>query len=150
MPKYEQIAEQVLWGGAAIVASVVVVSIIFSIVDTNFPGLLKGQPIPARKPKREVSMPPLSHIKLVLDREEVRNSAERIRKALQECIGRPPALIHGGRGSTIEEFLADATETDIFYFHCSPPESWEGLAGRAGYVKIRDGKPAEELILYMN
>lgn len=38
----------------------------------------------------------------------------------------------------------------IFYFHCYSQEFWAGLAGRAGYVKIRDGTPVDELTLYMN
>jgi hypothetical protein len=60
---------------------------------------------------------------------------------LKECIGSPPALIGTGRGT--EKILADATETDVFYFYRSSPESWKMLAGRAGLVKMREGKPVD-------
>jgi len=150
MPKFEVIAGKVFWVVGTLFVAVLVLSIGGVILDNRYPELFSHDPIPARQAVRAVSIPPLKNIKLVLDRDEVRNPGERVKNALKECIGSPPALIRGGRGSTIETFLADATEADIFYFHCSSPRSWEILAGRAGYVKIRDGKPIDELILYMN
>lgn len=150
MPKYEEVAGKVFWGIGTVFVALLVIAIGWGILGNLYPDLLKNDPMPARQVEREVSMPPPENIRLVLDRDEVRNPGERVKNALKECIGRPPALIRLGGGSRIEEFLGDATETDVFYFHCSQLESWERLAGRAGLVKVRDGKAVEELILYMN
>lgn len=95
-------------------------------------------------------MPPLNDIKLVLSRDEVRHPGARVESALRECIGSPPALIGAGAQSRIESFLEGATEEDSFLFYCAPPAAWEMLAGRAGYVRVRSGKPVAELTLYMN
>lgn len=150
MPKFEEVAGKVFWAVGTVFVTGLVLGIGLVILDNQYPELLRRDPIPARDVKREVSMPPLRSIRLVLGRDELRNPGDRIKNALKECIGSPPALIRTGRGANIEAFLADATETDVFYFHCSSQESWEMLAGRAGFVKIRDGKPVDELILYMN
>lgn len=150
MSKFEVIAGKVFGGVGTIFVAVVLVGITLSVLGNHYPGLLSRAPTPARQTVREVSMPPLKNIKLVLGRDEVRNPGDRVKNALKECIGSPPALIGTGRGAGIEEFLAGAIESDVFYFYCSSPESWKMLAGRAGYVKIRDGKPVDELILYMN
>lgn len=150
MAKFEVVAGKVFWGiGTIFVASLVIVIALDVLLDHN-PDLFGSAPAPIRQTEREVEMPPLKDIKLVLGRDEVRNSGDRVKNALKECIGSPPALIRAGGGGRIEAFLADATETDVFYFHCSPRKSWEILAGRAGYVKVRDGKPVDELILFMN
>lgn len=150
MSKFEVIAGKVFWALGTLFVAVLVIGFVWDFLDNQYPELLSHDPVPPTQLKREVSIPPLRNIRLVLDRDELRNPGERVKNALKDCIGSPPALIQGGRGSTIEEFLGDATKTDVFYFHCSPLESWEMLAGRAGFVKVRDGKAVDELILYMN
>lgn len=150
MSKYEAIAEKVVWGVAATFVAVIVLVMALSVLDTHYPNLLKRDPISERQPEREVTMPPLEDIKLVLGRDEVRNPGDRVKNALGVCIGRPPALTGMGGDSRIEEFLADATEKDVFFFYCASPEVWKRLAGRAGYVKIREGKPVDELTLAMS
>jgi hypothetical protein len=153
MPKYEEVAGKVFWAIGTLFVVVLVLGIGELILDNLYPELLRSDPVspvPAPQVKREVSMPPLRNIRLVLDRDEVRNPGERVKNAWKECIGSTPALIGTGQGSRIEEFLVDATETDVFYFHCSSPESWKMLAGRAGLTKIREGKPVDELILLLN
>ena len=150
MLKFEEVAEKILWAGGTVVVLGLVLNIVWVILSDQDPELLEHDPITTREAKRKVSMPSLGNIKLVLDRNELRNPGDRIKNTLKECIGRPPALIGTGGTAKIEAFLADASETDIFYFHCSSRESWEGLAGRAGFVRVRDGKPVDELILYMN
>lgn len=150
MPKHEEAAGKVFWALGTLFVAVLVIGIVWRFLDNQYPELLSHDPVPTPQTKREVSMPPLKNIRLVLGRDEVRDSGERVKNALKECIGSPPALIGTGRGANIDAFLADATETDIFYFHCSSQESWEMLAGRAGFVKIHEGKPVDELILYMN
>lgn len=150
MARFEEVAGKIFWGVGTLFVAVLVLGIGGVILDNQYPELLSPNPVPPPQLKRKVSMPPLRNIRLVLGRDEIRDSGERIKDVLKECIGTPPAMIATGRGARIEAFLADAAETDVFYFHCSPPESWEMLAGRAGFVKIRDGKPVDELILYMN
>lgn len=150
MPKFEEVARKVFWAVGSFFVAVLVIGIGWLILDNQYPELFSRDPMPARKVEREVSMPHLRNIRLVLDHDEMRNPGERVKNVLKECIGSPPALVGTGRGANLDAFLADATETDIFYFHCSSQESWEMLAGRAGFVKIRDGKPVDELILYMN
>lgn len=152
MPKFEEVAGKVFWVVGTTFLAVLALSIGWMILDNQYPELFSSDPIPIPTPqiKRTVFMPPLRNIRLVLDRDEVRNPGERIKNVLKECIGRPPALIVRGGKAEIEEFLADATKTDVFYFYCSSPESWKRLSGRAGLVKMREGKPVDELILYMN
>ena len=148
MARFEAIAGKVFWAVGTIFVAVVLVGITLSFLENNYPELLNPVPAPPPPVKRNVFMPPLGNIKLVLDRDEVRNPGDRVKKALKECIGSPPALIGTGLGT--KEFLADATETDVFYFYCSSPESWKMLAGRVGLVKVREGKPVDELIFFMN
>lgn len=150
MPKFEEVVGKIFWAGGTVFISGLVLGIGWVILDNQYPELLGREPIPTREVKREVSMPPLRNIRLVLDRNELRNPGERVKNALKDCIGSPPALIGTGGTANIEAFLADASETDIFYLHCSSRESWEMLAGRAGLVRVHDGKPVDELILYMN
>lgn len=148
MPKYEEVAGKVFWAVGTFFVGVLALGIGGSILDNLYPELLRSDPVPPPQVKREVFMPPLRNIRLVLDRDEVRNPGDRVKNALKECIGSPPALIGTGRGT--EAILADATETDVFYFYCSSPESWKMLAGRAGLVKMREGKPVDELVFFMN
>lgn len=148
MPKYEEVVGKVFWAVGTLFVAVLVVVISGMLLDNLYPKLLRRDPVPPPQIKREVFMPPLTNIRLVLGRDEVRNPGDRVKKALKECIGSPPALIGTGRGTGA--ILADATETDVFYFYCSSPESWKMLAGRAGIVKMREGKPVDELILFMN
>lgn len=150
MSRYEAIAEKAVWGVSTIFVVLIVSFMALSALDAWYPNLLKRDPIPERQAERQVFMPPLEDIKLVLDRDEVRNPGDRVKNALKECIGSPPALFGMGGDSRIEEFLADATEKDVFFFYCASREVWETLAGRAGYVKIREGKPVDELTLVMN
>ena len=156
MAKYEVIVGKIFWGIGTIFVAVLVVSLVaggaVKILENYYPNLFRPSPTPTpiRQPEREVRIPPLKNIKLVLGRDEVRNPGDRVKNALKECIGSPPALIGTGRGARIDEFLADATESDIFYLICSSPESWKMLSGRAGFVKFREGKPVDELILFMN
>jgi hypothetical protein len=150
MAKYEVIAGKVFWGIGTIFVALLLIVIASGVLNNHYPDFFRPAPTPIREPEREVGMPPLKNIKLVLGRDEVRNPGDRVKNALKECIGSSPVLIGTGRGARIEAFLADATESDIFYFHCSSPESWKMLAGRAGFVKIREGKPVDELILFMN
>lgn len=150
MQKFEEMAGKIFWAAGAVFVSGLVLGIGWVILDNQYPELLGRDPILAREAKREVSMPPLRNIRLVLDRNELRDPGDRIKDALKACIGSPPALIGTGGPANIETFLADASETDVFYFHCSSRESWEMLAGRAGFVRVHDGKPVDELILYMN
>ena len=150
MAKYEVIAGKVFLGVGTVFVVLVLVAIALSILGTHYPDLLRRSHIPVRQAEREVFMPPLKDIKLVLGRDEVRNPGGRVKNALKECIGSPPALIGSGRGARIEEFLANATDSDIFYFYCASPEVWKMLAGRAGFVKMREGKPVDELVLFMN
>jgi hypothetical protein len=148
MPKYEEVAGKVFWVIGTLFVALLVLVIGGVILDKQYPELLNPAPVPPPQVKRSVFMPPLRNIKLVLDRYEVRNPGDRVKKALKECIGNPPALIGTGRGT--EKILADATETDVFYFYCSSPESWKMLAGRAGLVKMREGKPVDDLVLFLN
>ena len=150
MPKYEEVVGKVFWAVGTLFVAVLALAIGGSILGNLYPELLRRDPVPPPQVKREVSMPPLRNIRLVLDRDEVRKPGERVKNALKECLEGTPALIGTGQGSRIEELLADATETDVFYFYCSSPESWKMLAGRAGIVKMREGKPVDELILFMN
>lgn len=150
MPKFEAIAGKVFGGVGTIFVAVILVAIALSVLKNHYPNFLSRPQIPDREAEREVFMPPLKDIKLVLGRDEVRNPGDRVKNAMKECIGHPPALIGTGRGSRIEAFLADAAERDLFFFYCAPPEIWEMLAGRAGFVKMRKGKPVDELILLMN
>lgn len=150
MPKFEEVAGKVFWAVGTLFVAVLVLSISWIILDSQYPELFRRDPIPARQVKRDVPMPPLKNIRLVLDRDEVRNPGERVKNALKVCIGSPLALIGTGGAADIKAFLADAAETDIFYFHCSSQESWARLSGRAGYVKVRNGKPVDQLILFMN
>ena len=150
MPKFEEVAGKVFWAVGTTFLAVLVLSIGGVILDNQYPELFSSDPIPPPQIKRTVFMPPLRNIRLVLDHDEVRNPGERVKNVLKECIGSPPALIVRGGNAEIEEFLADATKTDVFYFYCSPPESWKVLSGRAGLVKMREGKPVDELILFMN
>jgi hypothetical protein len=150
MARFEEMAGKVFWAVGTLFVAVLALSMGGMILDNQYPELLRRDPMPARKVEREVSMPPLRNIRLVLDRDEMRNPGERVKNALKECIGSPTALIGTGRGSGIEKFLADATKTDVFYFHCSSSESWKILTGRAGFTKIREGKPVDELILFLN
>lgn len=148
MPKYEEVVGKVFWAVGTLFVAVLVLGIGAGILNNQYPELLNPVPAPPPQVERNVFMPPLRNIKLVLDRDEVRNPGDRVKNALKECIGSPPALIGTGRGT--EKILADATETDVFYFYCSSPESWKMLAGRAGLVKMREGKPVDELVLFMN
>ncbi|MHB1214521.1 MAG: hypothetical protein ACYCY9_05980 [Thiobacillus sp.] len=150
MPKFEVMAGRVFWGVGTIFVAVILVGIALSVLENHYPNLLSRAPIPDRQAKPEVFMPPLKDIKLVLGRDDVRNPGVRVKNALRACISSPPALIGTGRGARIEAFLANATETDVFYFYCASPEVWKMLAGRAGFVKMREGKPVDELILFMN
>lgn len=115
MARFEAIAGKVFWAvGTSLFIAVLVLGIGGVILDNQYPELLNPAPVPPPPIKRTVFMPPLGNIKLVLDRDEVRNPGERVKKALKECIGSPPALIGTGLGT--KEFLADATETDVFFF----------------------------------
>lgn len=142
MPKYEEVAGKVFWAVGTLFVALSVLGIGVGILDNQYPELLNPVPTPPPPVKRNVFMPPLVDIKLVLDRDEALNPGDRFKNALKECIGYPPSLI-GGRFYS-GRFLTDATKTDIFYFYCSSPESWK----RAGLVKMHDGKPVDELILY--
>ena len=148
MPKYEEVAGKVFWVVGTLFVAVLVLSIGEEILDNQYPELFSPDPVPPPQVKREVFMPPLRDIRLVLDRDEVRNPGDRVKKVLKECIGSPPALISTGLGT--KKILADATETDVFYFYCSSPRSWKILAGRAGLVKMREGKPVDDLVLFLN
>ena len=150
MARFEVVAGKVFWVVGTLFVAVLALSIGGVILDNQYPDLLRRAHIPVRQAEREVFMPPLKDIKLVLGRDEVRNPGDRVKNALKECIGSPPALIGTGRGARIEEFLANATDSDIFYFYCASPEVWEMLAGRAGFVKMREGKPVDELVLFLN
>jgi hypothetical protein len=150
MARFEEVAAKMFWAVGSLFVAVLVLGIGGVILDNQYPELLNPAPVPPPTIKRTVFMPPLGNIKLVLDRDEVRNPGERVKNAMKECIGSPPALIAMGGNAEIEEFLADATKTDVFYFYCSSPGSWKILAGRTGLVKMRDGKPVDELIFFMN
>ena len=150
MARFEEVAGKMFWAVGSLFVAVLVLGIGGVILDNQYPELLNPAPVPPPPIKRTVFMPPLGNIKLVLDRDEVRNPGERVKNAMKECIGSPPALIAMGGNAEIEEFLADATKTDVFYFYCSSPGSWKILAGRTGLVKMRDGKPVDELIFFMN
>lgn len=138
------------WAVGTLFVAVLVLGIGGVILDNQYPELLSPVPIPPPQIKRTVFMPALRNIKLVLDRDEVRNPGERVKNAMKECIGSPPALIRVGDKEGIEKFLADATKADVFYFYCSSPESWKMLAGRTGLVKMREGKPVDEFVFFMN
>lgn len=148
MARFEEVVGKVFWAVGTLFAVLLVLGIGGVILDNQYPELLNPVPTPPPPVKRNVFMPPLGNIKLVLDRDEVRNPGDRVKKALKECIGSPPALIGTGLGT--KEFLADATKEDVFYFYCSSPESWKMLAGRVGLVKMREGKPVDELVFLMN
>lgn len=148
MPKYGEAAGKVFWMVGILFVAVLTLGIGWSILDNLYPELLRNDPVPPPQVKREVFMPPLRDVRLVLDRDEVRNPGHRVKDALKECIGSPPALVGTWRGT--EAMLADASETDVFYFYCSSPESWKMLAGRAGLVKVHEGKPVDELVFFMN
>lgn len=150
MARFEEVAGKMFWAVGTLFLAVLVLGIGGVILDNQYPELLNPAPVPPPQIKRTVFMPPLRNIKLVLDRDEVRNPGERVKNVMKECIGSPPALIGIGGNAEFEEFLADATKTDVFYFYCSSPESWKMLAGRTGLVKMRDGKPVDEFVFFMN
>jgi hypothetical protein len=46
-----------------------------------------------------------------------------------------------------EAFKAEMVEGDELWMWGTPPESWEHLCGRGGYVIVRDGEPTEHFIV---
>lgn len=55
------------------------------------------------------------------------------------------------RESAEEELGADAFQDgDVIYGFCSPPESWEMMWGRQGYLIVRDNKIVDAVITMMN
>jgi hypothetical protein len=121
MARFEEVAGNVFWALGTLFVAVLVLGIGGVILDNQYPELLSPVPVPPPQTKREVSMPPLKNIRLVLGRDEVRDSGERVKNVLKKCIGSPPAPIATGRGARIEAFLADATETDVFTFIALSP-----------------------------
>jgi len=49
-----------------------------------------------------------------------------------------------------EEFLADLKPDDKVCYYCSPPVTWEVLAGRCGYMIVRDGKFHSDYCVALN
>ena len=48
------------------------------------------------------------------------------------------------------KFKSGIQPGDKIYDFASSPESWASLAGRAGYVLVRNGKPVDTFVTLMN
>jgi hypothetical protein len=64
--------------------------------------------------------------------------------------GRVPHVPFGFNHQRWADFKARMQPDDELYFFNSPAESWRNLAGRTGYVLVRDGEVADELVTMMN
>jgi hypothetical protein len=49
-----------------------------------------------------------------------------------------------------ERLKSHMIEGDELWYYCSPPESWEALAGRSGIALVRNGAVIETIVLLMN
>jgi hypothetical protein len=64
--------------------------------------------------------------------------------------GRVPHVPFGFAHAKWIEFKRGIQPGDKIYDFASSPESWRNLAGRAGYVLVRDGKPVDTFVTLMN
>jgi hypothetical protein len=64
--------------------------------------------------------------------------------------GRVPHVPFGFESARWEQFKAQMQPGDLIYAFESAPETWSALAGRAGYVLVREGKPIAQIVTLMN
>jgi hypothetical protein len=64
--------------------------------------------------------------------------------------GRVPPMPFGSKQNRWLVFKAQARPGDTFHNFTSSPASWEHLAGRAGYVLVRDSQMVDTFITVMN
>ncbi len=64
--------------------------------------------------------------------------------------GRVPHVPFGFGNDKWQRFKAAMQPGDRLYAFSSAPESWAALAGRAGYVLVREGKPVAQFVTLMN
>ncbi len=62
----------------------------------------------------------------------------------------PAPVPFGFQNDCWREMVSMMTEGDELWEFCSPPESWEHLAGRAGIALVRDGEIVESIVTMMN
>ena len=151
MPTYEKTAEAIIFwlmSTVFLIPVVVIVAMQLGWCCTDKP----TEAAPARtKPKPpEVVDIRLKDIRLQVTPEEILASAPSIRSVLGVCLKGTPALIQTGDKRSLEAFLVHPKPADRFYLYCSDPQSWQDLAGRAGILKIRNGKQVAKYELFMN
>lgn len=151
MPAYEKTAETIIFwlmSTVFLIPVVVIVAMQLGWCCTVKP----TEATPARtKPKPpEVVDIRLTDIRLQVTPEEILAPAPSIRSMLTLCLKGTPALIQTGDKRSLEAFLAQPQPADRFYLYCSDPRSWQYLAGRAGILKIRNGKQVAKYELFMN
>ena len=151
MPTYEKTAETIIFW---LMSTVFLIPVVV-IVAMHFGWCCTGKPseaMPARtKPKPpEVVDIRLKDIRLQVTPEEILAPAPSIRSMLSVCLKGTPALIGTSGRRSLEAFLAQPQPADRFYLYCSDPQSWQILAGRAGILKIRNGKQVAKYELFMN
>ena len=64
--------------------------------------------------------------------------------------GRVPHVPFGFANDEWQRFKAAMLPGDRIYAFSSAPDSWKALAGRAGYVLVRNGKPVAQMVTLMN
>ncbi len=64
--------------------------------------------------------------------------------------GRVPHVPFGFANDKWLAFKAKMQPGDKIVDFATSPESWENLAGRAGYALVREGKPVETFVTMMN
>ena len=64
--------------------------------------------------------------------------------------GRVPHVPFGLRNADWLRFKSKTQPGDTLYFYSTSPESWEHLAGRAGYVLVRGGEVVDTFNTMMN
>lgn len=151
MPTYEKTAEAIIFGLMSTVFLIPVVVIGAMHLGWCCTGKPSETTPPRTKPKPpEVVDIRLKDIRLQVTPEEIRSFVPSIRSMLSVCLKGTPALIGTANRRNLETFLAQPQPADRFYLYCSDPRSWKILAGRAGFLKIRNGTQLAKYELFMN
>ena len=77
------------------------------------------------------------------------DEAESAHQVSDERLG-PGPVPFGFMNRDWRALLAQMREGDEFWEFCSPPESWEHLAGREGIALVREGKVIGTILTLMN
>lgn len=149
MSKYSRIATLALWMAPALLLLPPIIIGGSALSDTVL-DWLDATP----KATEVIPLPPVNHIRMVLKVDGIENNWAQIENTINKCISAAPSLpallILGGNKEKLDNIARQAKNGDMFFLYCSPPDHWQGLAGRAGLILVRDWQGIANLTITMN